>query len=464
MSAPKPALSPEPVAEQVEIAVAPTADSGAAAARVETGTARHWKLGTRVAFRFCSVYFTLYCLSTQIITSFVAIPAVQDWPDPSTLPPMRQLVYWTAAHVFRVKTQLVNSGSGSGDKTWDWVLAFCLLVIAVLATVTWSALDRKRPNYVTLHKWFRLGLRFALMSQMLSYGLAKVVPLQMPFPHLNRLLEPYGNRSLMGVLWDSIGASHPYEMFAGCAELLGGILLIFPRTVLFGALVCLADMVQVFMLNMTYDVPVKLFSFHLILMALVLLAPEFPRLMSFFFLNRTVEPSAQPRLGQTRKRARLALALQVSLGVWLISANAYGSWKLWYSFGGGRAKSVLYGIWDIEEFTQDGNVRAPLVTDNERYRRAVFDLVQYMAFEKMDSTFAGYGAAIDEAKKTIALTKSADKDFKGHLTYQRDADQLTLEGQMGEHQVHMKLHRLDHTKFLLISRGFHWIQEYPFNR
>jgi hypothetical protein len=28
----------------------------------------------------------------------------------------------------------------------------------------------------------------------------------------------------------------------------------------------------------------------------------------------------------------------------------------------------------------------------------------------------------------------------------------------------MQLQLVDLTKFLLINRGFHWIQEYPFNR
>ena len=42
-----------------------------------------------------------------------------------------------------------------------------------------------------------------------------------------------------------------------------------------GALVCLVDAVEIFALNMTYDVPVKLFSFHLVIMSLFLLAPEF---------------------------------------------------------------------------------------------------------------------------------------------------------------------------------------------
>lgn len=451
------APAPTASADQLRIYTTP-------APPIDATAAPRWKLATRVAFQFCFVYFSLYCLYTQMIEGFAPLPSLQDLPDPSTLPPMRQLVYWTAAHVFHVKTQLVNSGSGSGDKTWDWVMTFCLLVVSLLATLIWSALDRRRPNYVTLHKWFRLALRFALASTMLVYGLDKAVPLQMPFPFLHRMLEPYGQRSLMGVLWDSIGASPGYEIFAGCAESFGGILLFFPRTTLFGALVCLADMIQVFALNMTYDVPVKLFSFHLILMSLVLLAPDMGRLVNFFFGKHAVQPSTQPAISRTQKRARIALALQAALGLWLLGANVYSSWKLWYQYGGGRPKSVLYGIWDIQEFSQDGSLRAPLLTDNDRFRRAVFDFKDSMVFEKMDNTFARYGAAIDDAKKTIALTKSSDKNFRAALVYQRDGDQLTLDGDFDKHKLHLKLHRFDHTKFLLVSRGFHWIQEYPFNR
>jgi hypothetical protein len=35
---------------------------------------------------------------------------------------------------------------------------------------------------------------------------------------------------------------------------------------------------------------------------------------------------------------------------------------------------------------------------------------------------------------------------------------------MEGHQVHMRLQLFDRQKFELVSRGFHWIQEYPFNR
>jgi hypothetical protein len=423
-----------------------------------------WGFARRVAFRFCFVYLGLYCLGTQIFAGLFLIPIVEV-ADPASLWPMRQIIFWTAAHIFHAKLPLIYKDSGSGDKTFDWVFAFCLLVITALATGIWSVLDRKRGNYAALYKWFRLVIRFALASEMVLYGMDKVIPLQMPFPYLTRLLEPFHDFSPMGVLWSSIGASPAYEIFAGCAEMLGGILLIFPRTAMLGTLVSLADLTQVFMLNMTYDVPVKLFSFHLLLMALFLLAPEFERLADFFLRNRTAGPSTQFELFQTRRANRIALAAQVIFGIWLVGMNVYTGWDGWHTYGGGRTKSPLYGIWNVSELSIDGQLRSPLLGDYDRWQRVVFDFPERVTFQRMDDSFAGYGAAINSNEKIIALTKSSDKNWKGNLTFQRVAEnQLILDGSMDSHKIHMKLQLVDHKKFLLVSRGFHWIQEYPFNR
>ena len=39
-----------------------------------------------------------------------------------------------------------------------------------------------------------------------------------------------------------------------------------------------------------------------------------------------------------------------------------------------------------------------------------------------------------------------------------------LDGNMNGHQLQMQLQLFDREKLLLVSRGFHWIQERPFNR
>jgi hypothetical protein len=421
-----------------------------------------WNLITRIAFRFCLTYFGLFCLCTQILGGL--FPITKDGiPDLGTLWPMRQMVFWTAAHVFHITKPLVYQDNGSGDKTFDWVSSFCMMVVALLATGIWSILDRRRGHYVTLYKWFRLFIRFALASEMILYGLAKVIPLQMPFPSLIRLLEPFGNFSMMGVLWSAIGSSPAYEVFTGCAETLGGLLLIFPRTTKLGALVCLADLTQVLMLNMTYDVPVKLFSFHLLLMAMLLLAPEFRRLADFFLSNRPVGPSSETQLFGTIRANRIALAVQIILGIWLVGMNAYSSRDGWHTYGGGRPKSPLYGIWNVDQLSIDGQLRSPLLNDYDRWRRAIFDAPNRMAFQRMDDSYARFGAEING--NTLALSKDDDKNWKANFYCQRVAkDQMTMDGNMDGHRIHAQLQLVDLNKFLFVSRGFHWIQEYPFNR
>jgi len=428
-----------------------------------------WSLAKRVGFRFCLLFFGLYCLSTQIFGGLFSIPNV-DIPDTATLPPLRPLIFWTAVHVFGYKQELVYNGSGSGDKVFDWVMAFCYLVLAALGTLIWSVLDRRRRSYVGTYKWFRLFLRFALGSQMLIYGFVKIFPMQMPYPSLTRLVEPYGNFSPMGSLWYFIGASPAYEMLCGCAEVLGGLLVLVPRTAMLGALVCAGVTSQIFILNMTYDVPVKQLSMVLLFMSLFLAAPEFSRLRDFFFRNRAVGPSMQTELFRTVRANRIALAVQLVFIVWLIGTDVYGAREDWHKYGGGAPKSALYGIWKVDRFSIDGQERSPLLNDYGRWRRVIFDYPEYMSYERMDDSIGGYGATIDEKGKNIALTKNDDKKWKGSLHYQRAAhsvvspDRLVLDGALDGHPIRMELELVDRSKFTLVGRGFHWVQDYPFNR
>jgi hypothetical protein len=434
-------------------------------AGTETPGCVRWNALTRIAFRFCFLYFGLYVLTTQMLGGVIVIPGDWNMPELETLPPLENLISWTAVHVFGVTRPLVITGSGSGDKTFDWVAAFCLLTISMAATLVWSVVDRRRQNYVTAHKWFRLFLRFATGTTMVSYGMIKAIPLQMPAPPLTRLLEPFGNFSPMGVLWYSVGASPGYERCAGFAELGAAVLLFIPRTATLGAVILLADSIQIFTLNMTYDVPVKLFSFHLILMGLVLIAPEARRLLNVLVLDRTAPPSSQPPLVRGLRARRILLAAQLVAGAYFFAVFLQSSYQSWTRYGGGAPKPPLYGIWDVQKMSIDGIERAPLVTDYDRWRRLVVQFPTVVMFQRMDETFTPYGATVDMDRKAITLTKPADTSWSAEFAFRRDeTDRMTLDGKMDGRSIHMDLQRVDHTKMLLVSRGFNWIQEYPFNR
>jgi hypothetical protein len=424
-----------------------------------------WRLATRIAFRFVFLYFVSYIAVTQVLASIVPIPKI-DVPDPGTLPPLRSAIVWVAKHVFGVRAELVVTGSGSGDKIFDWTEVAGLLGMAALGTAVWSILDRARPNYARLYRWTRILVRLAVGSTFITYGVDKIIPLQMNYPYFTRLLQPYGNASPMGVLWSFIGASPAYEILIGCAETIGGILILLPRTALLGTLICLANAVQVFALNMTYDVPVKLFSFHLILFTMLLLVPDAGRLWRLFVLDRDPGPPARrTEHFRTSRARRIGAVLPGVYVAYVLGVNVYAGAAAWKEYGGGAPRSPLYGIWEVEQMALDGTPHPATLSDPDCWRRVVFQFPESAAFQHMDDTFENYKATITLADRKLALTRFDDELWKATFRIDQPAPgRLLLDGEMNHRKVRLLLRLVDHSKLRLVSGEFHWVQEYPFNR
>jgi hypothetical protein len=248
--------------------------------------------------------------------------------------------------------------------------------------------------------------------------------------------------------------------------MLGGILLFVPRLVTLGALISIGAMANVFMLNMSYDVPVKLFSFHLLLFSIFLVAPDLERLARFFVLHRAIE-SRKPELRFSRRWVNYTLVIaQLALGLFFAGKALYEAHKQRHSFLAGdfAAPAALHGPWAVDEFTVNGQTRPQLITDNVLWQKVIFDTRVGLFAQGMDGKLLRFNAKMDFDKKTLALTKRDDAQWKGNLSYNLPAnDAMLMDGQLGADKVHIKLHRLD-GKYLLNTRGFHWFNEFPFNR
>jgi hypothetical protein len=156
-------------------------------------------------------------------------------------------------------------------------------------------------------------------------------------------------------------------------------------------------------------------------------------------------------------------ALQVLFGVWLLWGGYQSGVAGFATRGPNAPKPPLYGIWKIDRMTIDGVERSPLVTDYERWRRVIIQSPTTVAFWRMDDTFFYLGSKVDTGAKTVALSRGTSA--AGSLTFQQPAaDQLVFDGAIDNHKIHMETSLVDHTKFMLLSRGFNWIQEFPFNR
>src|SRR5262249_30445006 len=158
--------------------------------------------------------------------------------------------------------------------TWNYLQVLSFFVLAAAVALLWSLVAWRRTNYPRLHDWLRVYVRFYVAYEMVLYGSIKVIKSQFPDPPLDRMLQPFRDASPMGLLWTFMGASDAYNVFTGAGEMLGGLLLTTRRTTLLGALVCIGVVGHIVALNFCYDVPVKLFSAHLLLMSVFLTLPD----------------------------------------------------------------------------------------------------------------------------------------------------------------------------------------------
>jgi uncharacterized membrane protein YphA (DoxX/SURF4 family) len=422
-----------------------------------------WSSTKRILFRILFCYLVLYTSPKVDHSSVLGDLPGGDWITKPYIELWKKIVPWVAIHVFHQGGRAVTYfPSGSGDKTLDHVLVFCYLVVAIGVAVVWSVVDRKRTHYRTLHAWLRVLVRYTLAVTMFSYGFVKVFPLQFRPTYLFRLIEPFGEFSPMGVLWSFMGVSKVYTIFSGAAEVAGGLLLLLRRTTTFGALVSSAVLLNIAFLNFCYDVPVKLYSLHLLSMALFLLAPDLRRLFDVLVRNRPVAAADLSAPAFSSRRARIAaFTVQVTFLSYVFFQQISGGWKGYRNAYVDTPRPPLYGLYEVETFTRNGRIVPPLVTEAERWRKVVIEFPSGVFVRKMDDSRLGFGAEYDTEKSTVTLAPDGDKNRATVFAYSRpDADHVLLESDT----LSLRLKRIDTSKFLLMSRGFHWIQEQPFNR
>ncbi len=418
-------------------------------------TSPSWSPGKRVLFRFVFCYLVLYKLpfplnATPWAREFIAKPYQDLWD---------WLVPRAGKHLLGLNVTVRHGGSG--DTTYNYVQLLCFLIIAVAVTVVWTALDRRRTEHTRLYEGLRTYIRFALAAAMLLYGAYKVIPSQFAKPFPSQLIEPFGESSPMGLLWTFMGASSGYTIFAGAAEMLSGLLLAFRRTALLGALVSIGVMSRVVALNFCYDVPVKLYSSHLLIMGVFLILPDLRRLLNLFVFNRPVEAAAA-RPPRARFR-RTALATQAVLVAAYSGYLLYQSYLASKDWGNLLPRPPLYGIWTVEELEDNGVVRPPLLTDATRWRRAIFEYEGYISFQLMDGSRSNYGLIM--GKRRFALTKLDDEALLSSFSYKEiQPGLLTLDGTLEGRKTRLTLRREDESSYRLISDNFHWIHDTSANR
>jgi hypothetical protein len=256
-----------------------------------------------------------------------------------------------------------------------------------------------------------------------------------------------------------MGYSRTYNLFTGLVELVGGALLFVPRLATLGALICVGSMANVFMLNVSYDVSVKLYSLNLLLMGVYLMASETRRLVDFFVLNRPAAPTTHVPLFRRRWLNTGVFALQLLLLIYVGASELYQSHQRYKQSGDGASAPPLFGVYNVDEFIVDGQTRPAVFTDDARWRRVTFERYNLMAIFPGDTPVQRYKIKLDPVKRSLQLSKIVPGSWKANFSFEEISPiQLTLRGEMDGRKIEATLRRVELKSLPLYENGFHWIQ------
>lgn len=418
-----------------------------------------WPLWRRLLFRFTAAYLLLFLLSS-VVAPLADVPGLGKLIE-RFFGASDGLSAWVNDHLFHIRHQTVQP-DGNGDTTFEYGTLCLNTLLAAVGAVGWSVFDRHRRAYPHFAYWLLVALRYFVASVAFGYGIVKLFGQQMVFPSLSALATPLGDLLPMRLAWYFIGYSAPYQFFSGLVEVLAGGLLLWRRTATLGAVVATGVFLNVLLLNLCYDVPVKVFATHLFVFSGLLLLADGRRLFDFFVLNRPTAPRWEPLfVGRRARWARYAVKV-VFIGLFGVLPVVQGF--MWRAPGGAKANAprLPAGVYEVtgcrpalpdslrwhdvilEADGRTGSIRTADHRLRQRYRRG------YFAY------------TLDSATRTVL---TLHRRFTDTATLARfrvsrpDTTCLTLRGRYrGGDSLTVALRRVPR-HFQLAERQFHWVSE-----
>jgi hypothetical protein len=461
-----------PVAPSYTPDVAPPPSPAPASTAAGSPAPAAWPWWQRVLFRFAFVYALLETTPWSWLEQIPGVALVTRYYDMLD----RWAVQAANARLFHVRETLVPV-NGSGDTSYAWAALCLYLSVAAAAALVWSALDRRRRAHPRLLYALRTVVRYWVAAAALSYGIIKLFQLQMPFPTLSQLATPLGDFLPMRFSWMFIGYSASYQFFSGLVETVAGVLLLGRRTVTLGLMVAAGAFLNVALINLSYDVPVKLYSMQLLLGCAFLLALDARRLFTFLVLNRAAPGTAayEPPYGARWHR----WAGWAGKGVLVVLFLVMPLWRTWERsrspafralLGLAPARPFRAGVYDVRRFVRNGDTLAVTAADRLRWRDVIIDNGTGGSVATADTAFwQRYGRGYfryhaDTVQRTVAAWRVSARPGDSVPVFTAryelpDSATVRLWARLRGDSVYAELVRTDR-HFPLTERQFHWLSEY----
>jgi hypothetical protein len=357
---------------------------------------------------------------------------------------------WVARHVFHIAGPMPNAYRGdNGDFGEEFGRLLLAVVIAAVAAACWTIADRRRPRARWAGDTLRVLLRYSIALGLASYAVAKILPVQFQSPATFTLDQRVGDLTPMTLLWTFMGYSRPYAFFGGVMELAVVLLLCFRRTATLGAVLCIAVMTNVALMNYAYGVPVKLYATLIVVSAAVLVLYDTPRLMALFVNNQTAPPAPLSSLPQDRIPTPARRTIKLALVGSVLVSSAVPMNGLVDTRSGTRA---LDGLWVVTSFARD--VGAGDASGDSRWKRFTVR-GNLIAFRLVSDSIVRCRASESPTPGTLPLACARDR--RGELRWTRSGDTLRIDGAFDGTRVTASARLVKPSDYRLMQSKFRWI-------
>jgi len=175
-----------------------------------------------------------------------------------------------------------------------------LLIVPLLGLFSATIYFIPRINHVKFKPLpaARVLTTYFLVLELWEYGWVKLTKMQFYLPEPNTVYTEFGQLSKDIAYWSVIGSSHSYVVFLGILELVAGTLVLIRRTRFLGLLLTAGIFINVLMVNISFDISVKLFAVTLLGMTCILLL-NYPNQWRYLF-QIPIKPVSVKQSSETR--------------------------------------------------------------------------------------------------------------------------------------------------------------------
>lgn len=423
-----------------------------------------WPQYQRIFFRFFFIYFLL---STAIWGWLGSVP----WLSFLSTFSNDFSTFYTELfndYIYQIKEELVPT-RGSGDTSMGWATLYAQLFLSLAGGIVWSVVDRKRPHYYWSHLVLRNVVRYYIILFAIIYGAIKVYGLQMPSPSNSYYATDLGHFTGMRFSWNFIGYSKGYEFFSGLMEILVGVFLLYRRTIVLGALLGIAVFANVFLLNISYDIPVKIFSFQLLFACAFICLNNLNRISLFFLQNKPVAPDNSwdiPYFKSWMKPVRIVLK-----GVFMLVFVLYPFYNYYSIYSSVNSRETIppfqSGFYEVQHFILNGDT-IPSARDSKwHWQEVAIDQSGRGSIGLIDSTLrVRYGRSyfnyeLDSVGTTLTIKRAGSSPFplfEGTFDKLNDQDLQLTGTYKGEHELQVQL-IWQERDYPLARKEFNWMLE-----